>query len=296
MIRIRLLLLLCLVMMISFVSAWKLKAIGKRILLSTVILPSLLSLPYPSFAHATVPIGVLVCNDKTLTIDYINEGGSGTIFKGTDKSKPHQVYVVKRSHASTVASVQKEVKILKALQASGVGNVETFVDACYQPTVQSDSNANGNKNEFVALYQPYFTPPEVSSLAAIPHEDIRVRVTKELIKTVTQILHANWAITDLQLLIEPDTARLLLIDLTESYPLEQGVGGVMNKSAVLSFIGEAVSFIEEAQASSTEAGQSALKQAALQGVNEAVKSFEGGDDGLDKDIVLLLRENIEDRL
>jgi len=276
--------LLCIVIMSN---AWKLKTtICKRILSTTVILPSLISWSCPSLVSATVPTGVLVCNDKTLSIDYINEGGSATIFKGVDKSNPQQIYVVKRSHANTVASVQKEVKILKELQTSNVENIETFIDGCYQPS----------SGGYVALYQPYFTPPEVSSLAAIPSMDIQVKVTKELMKTVTQILHAHWAITDLQLLIEPDNGRLLLIDLTESYPLEQGVGGVMNKNAVLSFIQEAVSFIEEAQASST-AGKNSLKQAALQGVNEALNSFEASNGNeLNEEIVLLLRENIDDRL
>ena len=55
-------------------------------------------------------------------------------------------------------------------------------------------------------------PPESSSIAAIKNDDsglIKAKASQQLMRTVVEMVGANIALSDLQILIEPDTGKLL---------------------------------------------------------------------------------------
>ena len=227
------------------------------------------------------------CGNLELDLEMIGSGGSGTVFRGNVKGK--EPVVVKVSREASEKSVKREAAILIKLEQKHVSNVERFVDSC-------DMDIGEGNKYFAGAFRPYLNPPESSSIAAIKNDDsglIKAKASQQLMRTVVEMVGANIALSDLQILIEPDTGKLLVIDLTEAETLhiEQGLS-FHDKAAVASFFGEALGFVEEAMVKATSKQiRNNIREAALLGVNEGISatSLSQGTLALIKDLTSGLR-------
>jgi hypothetical protein len=227
-----------------------------------------------SFGFSLEPSNVLAapramhrqCGNLDLDLEFIGSGGSGTVFRGDMKGR--KPVVVKVSRKASENSVKREAAILIKLEQKLVNNVERFVDSC-------DMDIGEGATYFAGVFRPYLNPPEASSIATIKNDAtgaIKAKASRQLMRTVIEMVNADIALTDLQVLIEPDTGQLLVIDLTEAETLrlEQGLS-FHDKAVVSSFFGEALAFVEEAMTNAPNKQiRDSIRDAALDGVKEGI--------------------------
>ncbi len=198
-------------------------------------------------------------------MEFIGAGGSGTVYRGDIPDK--ESVVVKVSRKASENSVKREAAILIKLAEKGVSNVERFIDSCDMDI--------GDGRYFAGVFRPYLNPPEAPSIATIKDDAsgaMKVKASRQLMRAVVEMVNADIALTDLQLLIEPGTGCLLVIDLTEAESLHLAQGlSFHDKAAVASFFGEAIGFVEEAMAKAPNKKiRDNIRDAALDGVKDGI--------------------------
>jgi len=67
--------------------------------------------------------------------------------------------------------------------------------------------------------------------------------TSSLLRTTVQMIRAGVALSDVQVLVDPDSGSLILIDLTESREIDQQHPSYNDLALVRSFISETLSLI-----------------------------------------------------
>jgi hypothetical protein len=230
-----------------------------------------------------------------MDLTYIGSGGSGTVFKGVPKEG--EAVVVKVSRKSSEPSVRKEAQLLVELNRAGVENVEQYVTSC-------DISVRENAQGYAAVFSPYLEGPEASSIAGIQNDPggaLQASTASALLKTAIMMIHSNIYLTDVQILVEPGTGRMLVVDLTEAGRLHLGGASPLSplsfqdRTAIASFLSECMQFVHEAVAKAPDAAQQQrIRDAAMQGVEDGIaKAASGsgsGGGGLSTEVVALVRE------
>jgi hypothetical protein len=243
------------------------------------------NLIYPNL-HDASSSGLQVQCEKLGLVDleFSGAGGSARVYKGTGSRRKDNgvldTYAVKISRVAAKQSVEKESRILEVLEQNGVTNVEKFITSkCSFPSKSKLAilNAMDMKDDlgiqiYTAIYQPYLNPPEASSISQLETIPLQVQTTRDLIKSVIDILSCNVYITDLQFLVEKSSGIFLIIDLTEGGFLGES-GAITDRDLYLvrSFLGEAISFVQESIACAKDPStRLLLKEAAVEGVKQSL--------------------------
>lgn len=212
------------------------------------------------------------CGNLDLDLSYIGSGGSGTVFRGIQSTqKQRDSVVVKVSRPVSEASVRKEAALLQELNKNGVENIERYITSC---SMKIREGVEG----YATVLEPYLNPPEAPSIASIEDDSLglmKIKTSRSLMKTCVQFIASNVYLTDLQLLVEPGTGRMLIIDLTEGDRLHLGETTELSfkdRTAISSFLGECLSFVEEAASKAPEEIAKSIRRAAIEGIEEGVKS------------------------
>lgn len=267
---------------IGLCACWKLSSsrpeFRKKVIASWVAAASLNTLE--GAAQAKEPDVIRSCGNTEFSLSYIGSGGSGTVFKGIptrmrgSSGGNGDPKIIKVSRSASEAGVRKEASLIKELNENGVENIEKFVTSCESMKVREDADG------FAIVLEPYLNPPEAPSIASIKDDEsgiIKAKTSRALMKTCIQFIASNVYLTDLQILVEPGaTGRMLVIDLTEAERLHLGDEKMLSfrdKTAMTSFLGECISFVEEAVANAhNEEVANMIKTAALEGIKEGVDS------------------------
>jgi len=177
--------------------------------------------------------------------------------------------VLKEGRDGSEALLQNECKILRRLEAAGVGNVERCADVCL------------SSSSISLVLTPYVGREAVATLDAIPDEEKRHNLEKRLMQTVAEsVAMAGVANSDVQLLATSDD--LLVIDWTEAKEL----------STPLTFLDAALvrSFASEALALMPSEDVAFARQALL----DAATSSLGSDSSSSPQAAQVLREFARD--
>ena len=240
------------------------------------------------------------CGNIEFSLSYIGSGGSGTVFKGIPTSGikgSKDPKVVKVSRSASEAGVRKEGVLLRELRENGVDNIERLVTSCDNMRVRDGVDG------YAIVLEPYLNPPEAPSIASIKDDDdgfLKAKASRALLKTCIQFISSNVYLTDLQILVEPGaTGRMLIIDLTEAERLHLGEEPKLSfsdKTAISSFLGECISFVEEAVSKSpNENVGNRIKAAAIAGFQEGVDSSQRKE-RLSPEVLEVIQEYITTRL
>ena len=155
---------------------------------------------------------------------------------------------------------------------NGVENIERYITSC-------DLKVRDGVEGYAIVLEPYLSPPEAPSIASIRNDELgtlKASTSRSLMKTCMQLIASNVYLTDLQLLVEPGTGRMLVIDLSEAGRLHLGETNELSfedKTAISSFLGECLSFVDEAIFKAPdEKVASKIRNAVIEGIREGVES------------------------
>lgn len=219
------------------------------------------SLPFP--AHAVLPSpsvhswqfenGSVTIPDPLLFGDrmlrqprLLGSGGGGAVFalkQDNINDGNKQVYAVKTSWDASTESVVNECRVLQFLEQKHVTGVERCLGI--QPYTNGDETGC---RRVMILLEPVMDGPIAASLSELPPR-LQSHAIERIMKVMLQILSANVAVTDVQMLISQETGDVLFIDLSEARVLSSSTGTVsfMEQALLSNFVQEVSALIPEDQ-------------------------------------------------
>ena len=234
----------------------------------------------------------ITCDDSVILtgVQQIGQGGSGTVYSGRLDTL---MAVAKVSSSRSQASVVHECDVLRRLALLHVDNIETCLCcSTYRENLHGSSSSSSRQ---VIVMQPFFTTGSstsddnnvVSTLAAVRSKQSQLIATESLLRTTVQMIQAGVALSDVQVLVNPDSGSLILIDLTESKEINQQHPSYNDLALVRSFISEAMSLVPEELAPSA-------RQLLAREVLQVLASSDGSQQvGMPAELRDLLREYLE---
>ena len=195
----------------------------------------------------------IACDSLVVTgARQIGQGGSGTVYSGRLDTL---MAVAKVSSSRSQASIVHECDVLRRLASLHVDNIETCLccSAYRENLHESSSSSSSSISRQVIVLQPFFTTGSstaddnnvVSTLAAVHSRQSQLIATESLLRTTVQMIRAGVALSDVQVLVNPDSGSLILIDLTESIEINQQHPSYNDLALVRSFISESMSLVPE---------------------------------------------------
>ncbi|KAJ8907519.1 hypothetical protein NDN08_007630 [Rhodosorus marinus] len=166
---------------------------------------------------------------------FLGRGGSGVVYAATCEGGD-QPFVVKISSAQSWRQVALEFDVIQRLSSAKVPNIET-------PIRLLDASPSGSK-VVAAVYYPEANGNLTGSLFDTMDPSIKARAAKAIGETVGAMLCEGIVCVDLQFLLDTDSGRLLVIDLTESLVLSHQPTAI-DLSFVQSFLLESRSLIPD---------------------------------------------------
>lgn len=174
--------------------------------------------------------------DKTLRHPrLLGSGGGGAVFALTNDSDGKS-YAVKTSWASSAESIANECRVLQRLEH--IAGVERCLG------MQSYVDETGSRRVMILL-EPVMEGPIAASLSELSHQ-LQPHAIEMLVKVMIQILAANVAVTDVQILISQKTGDVLFIDFSEARVLSSA-GTFIEQALLSNFVQEVSTLIPEHQ-------------------------------------------------
>ena len=165
----------------------------------------------------------------------LGAGGGGAVFAThpmNDANSSNNDVAVKISWVRSASSVEHECKVLQELEMKRTRNVERCIG---METYPPDT-----KRVMIAL-QPV-VENAVSRVDKI-NPDVQPLAVQGIIQTFLDMLHANVVTTDVQTLMDKETGKVLLIDLTEAQTMTTPTPSYLDLALASSFISEIVALI-----------------------------------------------------
>lgn len=168
----------------------------------------------------------------------LGSGGGGAVFALTQNEDRTAYAAVKISWASSAESIANECRVLQLLEQQHVTGIEHCLGI--QPYRE-------DARRVMILLEPVMEGPTAASLSELPLELERHDI-EMLLNTMFQIVSANVAVTDVQILISLVTGDVLLIDFSEAHVLSSvGPLSFMEQVLLSNFIQEVSALIPENQ-------------------------------------------------
>lgn len=169
------------------------------------------------------------------SLDYLGSGGSSEgVYKVKLDNGASGIVKKGRVGDSVISLLRNECNTLHLLAAAGVENIEKCETLCPSAT----------QNSIDIVLTPYFRGEGSIDSITVPSIQARQTATRKLMRTVAQcIISAKVASSDLQILVEPKTGDLLVIDFTEAKTWAGQVPDSLTVSQIRSFLSEAFSLI-----------------------------------------------------
>lgn len=237
----------------------------------------------------------ITCDDSVVLtgVRQIGEGGSGTVYSGR---LDNLMAVAKVSSSRSQASVVHECDVLRRLARLHIDNIETCLCcSTYRENLHDSSSSSSSTSRQVIVLQPFFTTGSstaddnnvVSTLATVRSKQLQLIATESLLSTTVQMIRAGVALSDVQVLVNPDSGSLILIDLTESKEINQQHPSYNDLALVRSFISEAMSLVPE------ELAPSARQLLAREVLQVLASSDDSQQVGMSAELRDLLREYLQ---
>lgn len=194
------------------------------------------------------------CRDISIKdLKQIGQGGTGIVYSGIMMNTYNPLaaatnslneVIVKMSRSTTQKSINHECDILNILEKANVPNIEHCL---------CNSNYEIEKDDIrsISILEPYFSIKDknnndvvVSTIEAIPIKTIQLKAIDNLLYALVRIIENNIALSDVQLLIDSTSGKLIFIDFTESILISQPLNPSYNEiQLIISFIQECLAFI-----------------------------------------------------
>ena len=137
---------------------------------------------------------------------YINSGGTGVVYGSPDSSA-----VLKVARTGSENRVAHECEMINYVNSKISGDVK-YKDLKFVKCLDQCSVNSADKG---ILMTPLIPPSFVSTFDSL-HDDIARKAVDNTLRILDLLLSSGVVLTDLQLLIGPETGDVYLIDLTES--------------------------------------------------------------------------------
>lgn len=175
----------------------------------------------------------------------LGSGGGGAVFALTQDEDRR--YAVKTSWASSTESVVNECRVLQYLEETHVTGIERCL------ATQSYRDVNGDTSDdhrrVMILLEPVMEGPIAASLSELSPQ-LQRHAIGMILQSMLQILSANVAVTDVQMLISQKTGDVLFIDFSEARaisPSSTGTMSFMEQALLSNFIQEVSAMIPDDQ-------------------------------------------------
>ena len=182
-------------------------------------------------------------NQRPVNPRLIGSGGGGAVFAfdaaGEPSARTHagppipsSSTLIKVSWVDSTPSVKQECSILQYLNEQKVSGVENCLDLESYPD---------DPTRVIMVKEPYI-PDTVGSIADLDSPQDQIKATKQVARTLVQMLAANVATVDVQPLIS-ENGDVLFIDMTEAKILERPVWSSLDAALSRSFVSEMLALI-----------------------------------------------------
>lgn len=182
----------------------------------------------------------VVCGEYTLSdLTFVGSGGGGQVFSVSSRTSPS---VPSETDSDTLlkiswpgpsaTTIRNECNVLQHLKAAGVSGVEECLTECVlggngiESATYMVRDGDGRISGQVGIVKrPFFRANNPTMSVVSTFEDLSreaaAAAASQLVRTVVEMLTAGVASMDVQLLIDPSSGRLLMIDLSEAKIFER---------------------------------------------------------------------------
>jgi hypothetical protein len=169
----------------------------------------------------------------------LGSGGGGAVLALTQDNG--RSYAVKTSWSSSTESIEKECRVLQHLEDKHVTGVERCLGV--QSYISEDES---DARRAMILLEPVMEGPIAASLSDLS-PPLQSHAVEMILKTTIQILSANVAVTDVQVLISQETGDVLFIDFSEARILPSSSNSFMQQALLSNFVQEVSALIPKDQ-------------------------------------------------
>lgn len=155
-------------------------------------------------------------------------GGAVFSFDSTD-------LLLKVSWERTSKAIQRECKTLQLLEQEGIDCAERCLGSF---------DYNDDRQRTMILVSPYVRDA-VASLSNVSNQQAKEEATRQIVRTLVQMLKANIVTIDVQPLISKATGKTIFVDMTEAQVLSSKEKTFLEQTLVTSFVSEMVALIPE---------------------------------------------------